>query len=53
MLLSRKEACFLVAKDISAVLKCVQITEISMSSANHCEIKVVTLQQLYFLGLIL
>ena len=40
----------MVAKDISQVLKCVQMTEISMSSANHREIEIVTLQQLYFLS---
>ena len=41
---------FAVAKDISRVLKCLQMTEISMSSANCLEIEAVTLLVLYFLS---
>ena len=31
-------------------LEMLTMTEISMSNANHCEIEIVTLQQLYFLS---
>ena len=44
------EAYFAVVKDISRVLKCLQMTEISMTSANHLESEVVTLLVLYFLS---
>ena len=50
MLLCALEAYFPVMKDISSILKCLQWLKISMSSANHLEIVLVTLLMLYFLN---